>query len=126
MPAARPIPSGDGAVGPSTSGGASPVAAAEKHYYECNDRPDGSLAKLGAEIGKFNPFLKLIGDGQLADAPKTNSGLEMCLAYQTRGRCYKDCGRHSGHVHQNEGKIARLCELIKKGLAKKAAVAPVV
>jgi hypothetical protein len=96
------------------------------HYYKRNERPDTVLTEKGEQIGKINAFLKIVGDGQLAEAPKTDSGVEMCLAYQTRGGCYKDCGRHAGHVHLNAAEVARLGEFVEKGLAKKATTAPVV
>jgi hypothetical protein len=48
----------------------------------------------------------------------------MCLAYRTRGGCYKDCGQNTGHIHLNTGEVARLSDFVEKGLMKKAAAVP--
>jgi hypothetical protein len=121
-PAATGLPaSGGGNV--STNGGPAPGAAAaattKHHTYLRNDSPNASLEALGTDIGKIYTFLRMCGDGRLADVPKTDLGIEMCLAYQTRGGCYKDCGRHTGHLHLNKSEVARLCEFIKKDLQRK-------
>jgi hypothetical protein len=44
-------------------------------------------------LEKINNFLKVVGGGQTAIAPLNEQGKEMCLAYHTKGGCYKDCTR---------------------------------
>jgi hypothetical protein len=68
-------------------------------------------------IGKINVFLKAAGNGTAIGVPKTDAGIEMCLAFHAKGGCYKDCGRATGHGALSNSESNRLCKFIDKNLA---------
>jgi hypothetical protein len=60
-------------------------------------------------MGKIN--------GTALGVPKKDAVVEMCLAFHTKGGCYKDCGRATGQGALKNSESNRLCKFIGKNLA---------
>jgi hypothetical protein len=62
-------------------------------------------------------FLKAAGNGTAVDVPQTDTGIKMCLAFHTKGGCYKVCGQATGHGTLNAVESEHLGKFIDKNLA---------
>jgi hypothetical protein len=106
-----------GGPSPANPGPPNPGAAAKKHTYARNESPRSNLVEKAPSMGKINVFLKAAENGTAVGCPKTDSGVEMCLAFHTKGGCYKDCGRATGDTTLSDGEAERLEKFINKNLA---------
>jgi hypothetical protein len=92
----------------------------QKHAYQRNEAPIHDLVQKGGPSGKIAVFVKVAGES----VPKSDCGREMCIAFHTKGGCYKDCARAIGHSKLNKAENARLQTYVDKGLEKMAAPTP--
>jgi hypothetical protein len=98
-----------------TEGAPAPAAgAAKKHAYARNESPRSDLVEKAARIGKINVFLEAAGNGTALGVPKMDAGAEMRLVFHTKGRCYKDCGRATGHGALRDSESNRLCKFMTR------------
>jgi hypothetical protein len=92
-----------------------------RHTYQRNEHPHEGLTSNGEQTGKINTFLNLIGEGQVASVPLSDSRKELCLAFHVKGGCYEDCSHVLRQGTLNNCEIACLKIFIEKGLEKQAA-----
>ena len=83
-----------------------------------NDDVPETVRALASHVGKIQKFLEVVGDGRPAPVPKNNKGQEMCLAWYVKGGCYNTCQRRDSHVKLSQIEEKRLCDFLKKGIAK--------
>ena len=83
-----------------------------------NDEVPETVRALASHVGKIQKFLELVGDGRPAPVPKNNKGQDMCLAWYVKGGCYNTCQRRESHVKLSPIEEKRLCDFLKKGIAK--------
>ena len=83
-----------------------------------NDDVPETVRALAIHVGKIQKFLEVVGDGRPAPVPKNNKGQEMCLAWYVKGGCYNTCQRRDSHVKLSQIEEKRLCDFLKKGIAK--------
>ena len=111
---------------PSTSGGPpfTPEGKKPTPKIQKNDDVPDSVRALAVNVGKIQKFLEVMGDGRAPPIPKNNRGQEMCLAWFLKGGCYNTCQRKETHAKLNAAEEKRLCEFLKKGIAKQQPSAP--
>jgi hypothetical protein len=86
----------------------------QRHAYQRNEAPIQDLVQKGSSIGRIAVFVKVTGES----VPKSDNGRKMCIAYHTKGGCYKDCAHAIGHSKLNEVEAPRLQTYVKNGLEK--------
>jgi hypothetical protein len=115
-----------------TSGSGGPASArsgthddsestATTNTFVRHPHPSSALTAHVTEVGKITTFLQMAarGDDKLLP-PKHDDGKPICLAYQMKGGCYKDCARaSSGHRGLSDGEAAQVSAFLEKALAKR-------
>jgi hypothetical protein len=93
----------------------------QHHTYFRNESSHASIPSKGA-IRKINTFLKMVGNGQIAGVPISDSRKELCLTFHGKGGCYMDCSHVQGHGQLSSAEVTSLESFIEKGLVKQAAI----